>query len=741
MIKSAENKSWIVYVSTYPPRECGIATFTQDLATKFNQLFAPSVETKVVAMNNSEIIRYHYPKKVIYHISQNTLESYQKTAEKLNKLDQVKLVNVQHEFGIFGGEYGSYLIDFAKNLTKPLVITFHTVLPSPVVKMRDTVRELTRLSKMIVVMTNRSKKILVEEYGLPEEKIKVVPHGIHAVPFESSKLHKAALGLSKSIVITNFGLLGPDKGLEYAIEALPPVVAKYPNLRFLILGSTHPEILKHHGEAYRNMLTKKVYELKLSSNVRFYDEYLQLEELLEFLQATDIYLNVSQKPEQAVSGTLSYGLGTGRPVISTAFAQAQETITPDVGRLVGFKNSKEITASLLELIGDENLRLAMGKTAYIKTRNMTWPNVAIAYMKMFSGIAPELKTDEKNLPKIKLSHFVKMTSPVGFYQFAELTKPDLRYGYTVDDNARALIAMAEYHARSKSPLALKLATIYLEFLKRTMGTNGYFRNYVNTDGTFNNAANTNESMEDPTGRALHGLAVAATTKTLPKRLRRIAHDMFRAILSEKPAFHHPRSQAFVIKAITAWLTIWEDESLKKLLITYCDNLVQLYKKNSPDNSWQWFEEALTYSNGLLPEALLAGYRTTGDKEYLRIAKLALDFLISQTFKEGMYVPIGHEGWFKRGGKRAYFSQQAEDPMSIILALKEMGNITKEERYHRFQQIAFSWFLGNNMLGQVVYDQTTGGSYDGIRENDLNLNEGAESSITYLISRLAMQNGH
>lgn len=732
-------KSWIVYLSTFPPRECGIATFTDDLANYFNQLFAPAIESKVIAMNLDEVSRFHYPKKVIDYIAQNNRDQYKKMAEKLNALQQVKLVSIQHEFGIFGGEWGDFLIDFVTALTKPLVITFHTVLPSPDKKLLQVVKDLATSASKISVMTNLSKKILTSDYGISESKITIIPHGIHPVPYSLPKSHKAALGLSDKIVLTNFGLLSRGKGLEYAIEALPEVVKKFPSVRFLILGATHPVILKQEGETYRNSLKKRVYDLGLSNYVRFYDEYLSTDELLGYLQATDIYIATSQSPNQAVSGTLSYALGTGRPVISTSFAQAKEDVTEKTGRLVGFGESQGITTALLELLANEELRSTMGKTAYIKARNMTWPNVAIAYMRMFTSLAPELKTEEKHLPKIKLSHFVRMTDEFAFFQFAELAEPDPRYGYTVDDNARALIAVAQYHQKFKSPLALRLFAVYLSFLEYTFDTKtGYFRNYVNFDKSFNEKANTTEGMEDPTSRALYGLAVAATTKSIPRALRLRAQKLFEDAVAKNIDLKYPRSRAFFIKALAAWLSLGPNASLEKKLKENCDILVSLYEKNAVDSTWQWFEDALTYSNGLLSEALLTGFHITKNLRYLEVAKFTLEFLIAHTFENGMYVPIGHLGWFKRGQSRAYYFQQPEDPAATVLALHMMHKVTGIERYRRLQQTAFSWFLGNNSLGQVVYDQATGGSYDGVRENNLNLNEGAESTISYLLARLAMQ---
>ncbi len=733
MVQKLNHTSQIVFLSTFPPRECGIASFTQDLANSFNDLFAPHIESKVVAMNVDEVSGNNYPNKVIYTISQNRRDQYRAIARQLNDLPQVKIVSIQHEFGIFGGDWGEYVLEFAEELTKPLIITFHTVLPKPKKKMLLLVRALGVRAEKVTVMTKRSKHILEKIYGIPAEKIAVIPHGIHSGTFIATKTAKATLGLSQYKTLSSFGLLGRGKGLEYAIEALPKIAAKYPNVRLLILGATHPVVLRQSGEEYRNFLKQKVSALGMNEYVRFYDKYLSLRELLMFLRATDIYLAVSQNPDQAVSGTLSYALGAGRPVIATAFAQAQEDITHDVGRLVNFKESKGIMKATLELLDHEELRVAMGRSAYFKTRPMVWPNVVIAYMKLFSALAPELRAEAKHLPKIKLGHIVRMTTDVGILQFSKLSQPNPSSGYTVDDNARALIAMVSYYTRYKSPIALKLATIYLNFLEYTQTQSGYFNNYVQFDKQFS-PQNTQENMEDPTARALHALVVTATTSAVPKKLKEKAAALFLYSSKKQIAFTHLRSNAFYAQALACWLTIWPQPKLTKQLERACTILVTAYAKTvSPD--WQWFEHQLTYANAALPEALLAGYKITGKKIYLKTAHVTLEFLISKTFRDSMYVPIGQAGWHIRGERRALHDQQPEDPAAMVQTLNTMFAISGDRRYKTLQHTAFDWFLGDNTLSQVVYDQTTGGCYDGLQETRLNLNQGAESTISYLLARL------
>jgi glycosyltransferase involved in cell wall biosynthesis len=732
---AGQNKSWLVCLSTFPPRQCGIATFTTDLTNAIDQMFGPSVKSKIVAMNLTEVSHFPYSDKVIFQISQPREEDYINVADKLNRLKEVKLVNIQHEFGIFGGEHGSYLLLFLKKIKKPVITTFHTVSPAPDEKMRYTVKAIMKYSKGIIVMTYSSKEILVKEYGLDSDKIQVIPHGIHHVPYRTSNRAKSVFGFSGKLVLSTFGFLSSGKGIEYAIEAMPEVVEKFPNVRFLVAGVTHPVVLEQEGEAYRNFLVKKVRQLGLINQVYFYNTYFDINKLLQFLEATDIYLSTSLNPNQAVSGTLSYALGSGRPVISTAFAQAKQDITSEVGILVDFKNPPAFTAAIIKLISDKELSLQMGKTAYFRTRHMTWENVAHSYMKYFSRFAPELTRGQRKFPPIKLEHLIKLTDDFGIIQFAKLTEPDISSGYTLDDNARALIAAVLHYKKFKAHVALKLASAYLKFIYRMAKPDGYFDNYVNSSRAIDKQRNIQESSEDPSARALYALALVSTIKQIPKRFRKQAHSLFERSFQKNIAFSSPRAVAFYIKALYYLLSKWKEPNTLAVLRSCCEQLMAFYEKNSsPD--WEWFEPFLTYSNAILPEALLLGYKITGERRYLEVSKKTSDFLIKHTFKDGIYIPIGQSGWFLKGKTRQYFDQQPEDVAATVEFLNTMFGITGGKRYRELANVAFNWFLGDNVLGQVVYDRTTGGCHDGVGEKFINLNQGAESTIAYLFARLS-----
>lgn len=738
MNTDSQGKSWIVCLSTFPPRQCGIATFTTDLTNAIDQIFGPSVESKIVAMNLTEISHLLYPDKVILQISQPREDDYVNAAKKLNRLEKVKLVNVQHEFGIFGGEYGLHLLLFLKTLKKPVITTLHTVLPDPDEKMQSTVQAIMKYSKGIIVMTHSSREILIKDYGLDPSHIQVIPHGIHHVPHTTSEKAKSALGFSGKLILSTFGFLSPSKGIEYIIEALPPVVKKFPNVRFLIAGVTHPVVLGTEGEAYRNFLTKKVHKLGLKNNVSFYNTYFDINKLLQFLESTDIYLSPSLNPNQTVSGTLSYALGSGRPVISTAFAQAKQDITNNVGILVDFKKPQAFTKAIIKLASNSELRLQMGKNAYFRTRHMTWENVAHSYMKYFSQFAPELALGQRKLPSIKLEHLAKLTDDFGIIQFAKLTEPDPCSGYTLDDNARALMVAALHYKKFKTASSLKLVSTYLNFLYKVAKPDGYFDNYVNSNRLIDKQRNISENSEDPSARALYALALVSTIEQIPKRIRNQAHSLFEQSFKENIVFSSPRAIAFYIKALSCLFSKWKEPNVLATLRYCCEQLMSLYE-NSHSTDWEWFEHYLTYSNAILPEALGLGYKITRDKRYLEVSEKAFNFLIKHTFKDNIYIPVGQSGWFPKEGTRQYFDQQPEDTTATIEALNVMFSVTGKKQYKELANTAFNWFLGDNVLGQVVYDRTTGGCYDGIGEKFINLNQGAESTISYLFARLSFEN--
>jgi glycosyltransferase involved in cell wall biosynthesis len=728
----------IVYLSTFPPRACGIASFTSDLVATMEALFMPEIGSFIVAMLADADSTEGYEKNVRLFINENRPQEFLAAAQALNAMPEVGLINIQHEFGIFGQNWGINLMHFLEAIKKPLVVTFHTVLPEPDNELKQRVKDIAAKALNIVVMTDLSKKILLEQYGIPPHKIEVIPHGIHLLDYSLPAAHKSKVGVGdNSPVLSTFGLLSRSKGIEFVLQALPAVLKNHPDLKYFIIGATHPEVIKREGESYRQFLEEKVKSLRLEQNVIFHNRYLAVPQLFEFLQATDIYISPSLDPNQAVSGTLSYALGTGRPVVSTPFAQAKTLITPDVGVLVDFRDVPAMAKALNSLLNKPQELEKMGRVAYFNTRHMTWENVTLSYMHLFSKIVPELAVHNMHLPRIKLDHLIRLTDNNGILQFAKLSIGDPQSGYTLDDNARALLFAARYYQDTRDVNALRLVQIYLKFMEGALNSANNFFNYFNQYMAFDTASEKKDSQEDANARALRALMEVSGIVALPEEIRTRASALIEKRLSQGIEFKHPRAIAFY--CIGLYHLYLQNKSAEILteMDTYCAKLVELYRQNASAD-WQWFLKTLTYSNSILSEALLLHYQMTGNKESLKIGKKTLDFLLEQTYINGIYVPIGQNGWYAQGGTRAYFDQQPEEASAMVQTLMLAHKLTDEKKYYTNMNKAFYWFLGENLLGQFVYDNVTGGSYDGVGEKRVNLNQGAESTISYLLARLTMK---
>lgn len=728
------SKPIIVFLSSSPHKSCGIAKFTRDLKNSTQKLFESTVDFKRIGMvNDSE--KNSQTSGFFLILKKNQKKDYRECARIINKNKKIKLVSIQHEFGIFGGKLGSFLLAFMENLDKPILLTFHTVIPEPGKEMLHLVKKMGKLSKVIIVMTDRSRRILMSKYRLNDKKIKIVPHGIPSFHYEeNNKKIKNELGFKNKYLLFTHGFLSRNKGIEYVIDALPGVVKKFPQTVYLLAGRTHPNVKRLEGESYRNFLLKKTKELGIEKNVRFINKFITTHDLIEYLKACDIYLSTSLDPRQAVSGTLAYALGSGRAVVSTSFAHSKEELKKCKGILVNPRDSKSYEKALLKLLRDEKKRKIMGMSCYFKTRNMTWQNVALSYGRIFSNYVPNVGKS-LILPPVVLSHLFKMTSGFGLFQFAKLAKPIEKSGYTVDDNARALAVTCMYYKRHKDKSALNFLKIYLNFLKYAQDVStGYFRNYVNSDYSFNEKRNNKESREDPTSRALYSLAKTISAYELPETLRSRAMKILKRSLDRKPEFSHTRSIAFYLKALYFYSKVAGKKRFKDEIIKYARVLCGRFEKHS-SKSWHWFEDFLAYSNGIIPESMLLSYRITRKKEFLEIANIAADFLIKHSFRGEICTPIGQRYWYRKGRKRSYFDQQPEEVASLVEMLKTFYLVTGEVKYKTLMINAYNWFLGNNTLNQIVCDFKTGGCYDGVGEKEVNLNQGAESTLSYLTARL------
>lgn len=727
--------SKILFMGTYPPRECGIATFTQDLSMAIDRRFMPKVKSKILAMNKNVSNMYNYPKDVIFQVDDSDLENYIESAKKINKSKSIKLVNIQHEFGIYGGGmYGENLIPFLEIVKKPVITTFHSVLPNPDEKRKKVVKFIADRSSCIVVMNNTAVRILRKDYGLKNGyDIAIIPHGIPPVKFSNNRLEKAKLGLKNKILVLSFGLMSSGKGYEYVIDALPSVVKKFPNILYIIIGETHPVVRMKEGEKYRKFLEEKVRKMGLNKNVKFYNKYVTVSEIIKYLKACDICVCSSTNPDQISSGTLVYAMGCGRAVVSTPFLHAKEYVTPERGVLAEFGKPESFADAIIKILSDPELKKSMERNAYAFTRSMIWPNVAISYMKLFDKYTKISDRHEKNLPKIKFTHLINMTDNFGIIQFAKYTTPHKRFGYCLDDNSRALLAACMHYKIFGSKSKLKLIRTYLNFIKYVSKGNGMFINFVGHDKKLNGK----EISEDSFGRTLTALGYLVSLDNIPEDIKKDAEKILKISLKRSAEMQSPRAIAFSIIGLHHYNTARPLNENIMVMKKLADRLVELYNSCSSEE-WKWFEDYMTYSNSRLSESLLCAYLSTGDKKYLDIGMKSLDFLVSVTFENGTFEPIGQSGWYSRNGKKARFDQQPVDTAAMVQTLLLASKVTGNKEYMKKAVDAFHWFLGKNSLNQMVYDEFTGGCHDGLGHSSVNMNQGAESTISYLLARLSLE---
>ncbi len=725
----------VLFITSFPPRECGIATYSQDLLLALKSKFNQSFGFKFCALEN-ESNQYNYNPKSDYTLDTSLLDSYEKLADRINKNNSIEIVLLQHEFGFFQGKE-HYLKILLQTIEKPKVTSFHTVLPNPNKILKLHIQEICYFSASVIVMTETSAKILMDDYGIEKEKIMVIPHGVHLVPHSDKNKLKEKYQLKGKKILSTFGLLSAGKSIETTLEALPKIIEANPNILFLIIGKTHPTVFKNEGEKNRKMLQAKIKQLQIENHVRFINQYLPLNELLDYLQLTDIYLFTSKDPNQAVSGTFSYAISCGCPIISTPIPHAKEVLKNDAGILIDFENSLQLSVAVNKLLKSHKLKKKIIKNGLHRIVPAAWENSAIQHAKLFQKTISNKIELKYNLPEINLSHIQKMTTSFGIIQFAKINKPDLDSGYTLDDNARAMVALCQHYQLTKDAQDLILISLYLRFIKYCLQSNGKFLNYVNKQKEFTEQ-NKIVNLEDSNGRAVWALGYLLSIKNmLPIAIVEEAETLLQKVLPHLHTIYSTRAMAFAIKGLY-YQNKKENLDLIKIL---ADRLTQMYQ-HERKNDWLWYENYLTYGNSILPEAMLCAYLSLNEPSYKKIAKESFDFLLSKIFIEEKIKVISNKGWLLKG-----ISQDiqigGEQPIDIaytILALEKFYTVFRDQKYKQKASIAFNWFLGENHLKQTIYNPCTGGCYDGLEEYNVNLNQGAESTISYLMARLLMENG-
>jgi len=730
----------IFFVGSYLPRNCGVATFTHDLAHAIGgEIGDPCF--RIVAMNNQPK-GYDYPEEVAFEINQNRIHDYRLATDYVN-LSGADLVCLQHEFGIFGGPEGIYVNHFLGNLKKPVVTTLHTIMSEPDEGYLKALQEVAKLSECLVVMSHQGERLLREVYGVPEGKIHFIHHGVPDVPFIDPNYYKDQFHVEGRLVLLTSGLLNPNKGIETVLEALPEVVERVPNIVYIVLGATHPAVKTAHGEEYRLSLQRKVVKLGLEQYVFFHNRFIELQELCEFIGACDIYVTPYLSQEQITSGTLAYAVGMGKAVISTPYWYAQEVLQDGRGRLFEFGDVQGFTRSIIDLIQNEVDRHHMRKRAYELGRQMTWKNVARAYLETFRQILesfhgkPETELlqarflPQDPLPEIKLDHIFRLTDDTGIIQHSTYGIPDRRFGYSTDDVARALVVVLMAYHQLREENLLDLANAYLAFLRYAQLDNGRFHNLMNYARQFTDV----EGSENTWGRAIWGLGYAVH-RGPTKGFRDLARELFESA-TVNLEMQHPMSKAYSIVGLYHFLQRYSGaRGIRRLLRNLTEELVETYH-NTQRDGWRWFTEAVTYGNARMPQALLLAYKALGNQEYRRIALETLDFLTEVTFNGEYFDFVGNDKWYEKGKGKAFFDQQPIDPGYTVETYVLAHEITKQNHYLELARVAFEWFLGRNCLGISLYDFATNACYDGLTQHGRNANQGAESTISFLLANLTL----
>lgn len=727
-------------VSTYPPRQCGIATFTRDLR---DSMVGPDRTASVsVAAIGTAPSPQRYPAEVVVQIERDDPASYRRAARVLDR-SGFDVVCVQHEFGIFGGEEGHHVVELLDALRTPTVTTLHTVLSEPEDHYRSALLEVARASDRLVVHSHAAKALLDAVYGVDLAKVDVIPHGVPDVPFERPDRAKAELGFDGRLVALTFGLVSQNKGIELVIEALPEVVASHPDVLYVVLGATHPEVKRRDGERYRESLRRRVAELNLEKHVEFHDRYVNLGELTEYLASADIYVTPYQSRDQIVSGTLAYAVGMGKAVLSTPYLYAEELLAEGRGQLVGFGDTTAMARGLRAYLDEEEERDRTRRRAYAYGRHMTWPRVGSRYLELFEQLRsaatdpePRAPGEDVDVPTVNLDHLRRMTDDVGIVQHAVWRTPDRRYGYTTDDVSRALIVAVRRHARSAEHDLERVITTYLSYLAHAQRDDGRFRNTLGYDRHWEDSL----GSEDTYGQTLWGLGTALSVST-DTDVRGVAHELFRRALPAVSALAHPRAIAYAVCGLCAGLDARPgDRELLAALRALTDRLVELYER-SLTGEWRWFGTELTYANAKLPHALLLAARCFNDERLADIALDSLDFLLDHTVVDGRFEFVGNESWYRRGGPRSAWGQQpieAGYTIEVCLLAAEVSSPERAARYRELARAAVDWFSGRNRLGVALYDPRTGACADGLDREGASRNAGAESVICCLMGLMAAQ---
>lgn len=728
----------LALIGNFPPRKCGIATFSKDL---FDGLIMNGVSVSVVAINDG-LTNYSYPPEVEFEIEQNEVSTYIKAANYLNS-NNFDAVILQHEYGIFGGRDGRHIVQLLKRLQMPVVTTLHTILDRPTEGQRDVLQEIAGLSRKLISISQKGIELLKEVYDIPESKCTHIHHGVHEILTQNRDQVRKKLGVEDKKVLLTFGLLSRNKSIEVVIKALPAVVERNPDVMYIVLGETHPHVLKREGEDYRHSLLRLVSKLKLDKHVIFINRFTTNKELFDFLQLCDIYIIPYLGEKQISSGTLIYTMGAARPIISTPFWYAKEMLAENRGLLFDFNDAEQLSQKILYLLDNEEERKSIGENALALAKQCYWPNIGKQYVELLQGISWDdisatrfqLSNDlEFSLPlsPVNLHHLRVLTDDTGIFQHARYSIPDRTHGYCVDDNARALMlsVMLQNDLQDVDELN-RLTSIYLSFVDYAYNeSNGKFRNFMSYDRKWLEE----EGSEDSVGRTMWALGYTAA-QTRVSNFYHHSNSLFFRGLQKVDYIRHPRALAYLILGMVHHAEAHGDPTVLEQLRS---KLGQLNAFFDPciDKEWLWFDPIVTYANSRIPQALIAGGHYFKDEELVKRGLKILDWLIDKQFSEHLFSPIGNQGWLTPEGKAEY-DQQPLEAHGMIDACLQAEMVMKDGRYAEYALKAFAWFMGENSSSAVLYDFSTGGCRDGLHSEGANMNQGAESTLSWMMSLISI----
>ena len=742
--KKIPNK--IAFLGDYLPRKCGIATFTSDIYSTISSQY-PNSDCFVVSVNDVKE-GYDYPKEVRFEIEEQKLNSYQMAADFLN-FNNTEVVSLQHEFGIYGGQSGSHILALLRDLHLPIVTTLHTILEKPSSDQFRVMKEIIKLSARLITMTEKGKTFLTEVYKTPLEKIDVIPHGIPDMPFVDPNYYKDQFGVEGKQVLLTFGLLSPQKGIENVLQALPDVLKEFPNLVYIVLGATHPNLIKNQGETYRMSLERMANQLGIKKNVIFYNRFVDIKELEAFIGMSDIYITTYINKTQITSGTLAYSFGCGKAVISTPYWHAEELLADGRGVLVPFGDSNAIVKELVSLLKDDNRRHAMRKKAYILGREMVWSEIAHRYVESFQKArlpkiekyprifaVKTLEEKRADFPEINLDHLIRMTDSTGLYHHAIGSIPNYNEGYCTDDNARALLlTVLLEEANEDTAKIYELSGRYSAFVNYAFNKETkHFRNFMSYDRRWIEDV----GSDDCQGRSIWALGTCAG-RSKASNFHMWGAQLFNQVIPLAEEFTSPRAWAFSLLGINEYFKRMSGDSIaNQIRETLTNRLTNLFDSVA-DEEWFWLEEILSYDNAVIPRALIVSGKWTGNEKAFDIGIKSLRWLLkTQTSESGYFRPIGSNGFYLKSGNRAKFDQQPIEAYSMLSACLEASRATDDSSWQESARMIFEWFLGINDLGIPLYNTQTGGCHDALHVDRINQNQGGESTLAFLLSLVEMQ---